>query len=248
MLVAFPMDGGEEGVVEYELCSRRKVNFLHPKLAAQFFAEHDLEVKAKLNWLLLKYPTIHLRFFIERMNYLNYNRYAENSDQNASTNLDQDLRNSRSDKYAKNEPEAKQWIFDVLGLDSVRINEYKAHRLDLIEILKDGELLCKLGSLVSVAANPCSKYKNSKMPFVQMENISFFLKTCEMIGVPHDEIFQTIDLFEAKDPYQIIVTLVSFSRQAHENNPGNFPTLLGPKKVKVKPPIPNKPIRLQQRN
>lgn len=178
------------------------------------------------------------------MNYLNYNRYEQKLEQNANTNLDQDLTNSRHQKYTKSEPEIKHWIFSVLSTPQLTIDEYSSRSLDLIDILKDGELLCKLGKLLEIPNNPCSKYKSSKMPFVQMENISFFLKACELIGISHDEIFQTIDLYERKDPYQIIITLISFSRRANEINSTNFPNVIGPKIVKIKPPVPKKPINL----
>lgn len=178
------------------------------------------------------------------MNYLNYNRYEQKPEQNANTNLDQDLTNSRHQKYTKSEPEIKHWIFSVLSTPQLTIDEYSSRSLDLIDILKDGELLCKLGKLLEIPNNPCSKYKSSKMPFVQMENISFFLKACELIGIPHEEIFQTIDLYERKDPYQIIITLISFSRRANEINSTNFPNVIGPKIVKIKPPVPKKPINL----
>ncbi|CUM48327.1 unnamed protein product [Debaryomyces tyrocola] len=178
------------------------------------------------------------------MNYLNYNRYEQKREQNANTNLDQDLTNSRHQKYTKSEPEVKQWIFSVLSTPQLTIDEYSSRSLDLIDILKDGELLCKLGKFLEIPNNPCSKYKSSKMPFVQMENISFFLKTCEIIGISHDEIFQTIDLYERKDPYQIIITLISFSRRANEINPTKFPNVIGPKIVKIKPTVPKKPINL----
>lgn len=178
------------------------------------------------------------------MNYLNYNRYEQKPEQNANTNLDQDLTNSRHQKYTKSEPEIKHWIFSVLSTPQLTIDEYSSRSLDLIDILKDGELLCKLGKLLEIPNNPCSKYKSSKMPFVQMENISFFLKACELSGIPHEEIFQTIDLYERKDPYQIIITLISFSRRANEINSTNFPNVIGPKIVKIKPPVPKKPINL----
>ena len=178
------------------------------------------------------------------MNYLNYNRYEQKPEQNANTNLDQDLTNSRHQKYTKSEPEVKQWIFSVLSTPQLTIDEYSSRSLDLINILKDGELLCKLGKSLEIPNNPCSKYKSSKMPFVQMENISFFLKTCELIGISHDEIFQTIDLYERKDPYQIIITLISFSRRANEINSTKFPNVIGPRIVKVKPTVPKKPINL----
>lgn len=112
-----------------------------------------------------------------------------------------------------------------------------------MDILRDGILLCQLGNLTNIPNNPCKKFKNSKMPFVQMENISLFLKTCEMVGVPHDEIFQTVDLYDGKDPYQVIVTLISFSRFANQLN-GDIP-VIGPKVAKIKPSVPTKPIRLR---
>lgn len=167
--------------------------------------------------------------------------------QNANTNLDQDLKNSRQSKYQSSEPEVKQWIYNILSIPKDTQTQYSQNNLDLLDILKDGELLCKLGNLLPIDNKPTSKYKNSKMPFIQMENISFFLSTCEIIGIPHDEIFQTVDLFERKDPYQIIITLISFSRKAHDLSPTNFPTLIGPKIVKVKPTIPKKPIGLSSK-
>lgn len=84
------------------------------------------------------------------------------------------------------------------------------------------------------------------MPFVQMENILFFLQFCELVGMAHDEIFQTIDLFERKDPYQVVVTLMAFSRLAHAQKPHVFKTVIGPKAVKVKPQVPVKPLSLKR--
>lgn len=50
----------------------------------------------------------------------------------------------------------------------------------------------------------------------------------------HDEIFQTVDLFEGKDPYQVVVTLMAFSRILHGRKPAVF-RIIGPKPAKVKP-------------
>lgn len=166
------------------------------------------------------------------------------ADQNASTNLDQDLHTSRDTKYRNAETEVSTWIFNTLNIPQNERDQYKKHG-DLIETLKDGYILCRLGDLLGLANSPTRKYKNSKMPFVQMENILFFLKACEQIGVAHDEIFQTVDLFDRKDPYQVIVTLMSFSRRANEVNGLAFPEVIGPKVAKVKPPVPRKPIGLR---
>ena len=166
--------------------------------------------------------------------------------QEASTNLDQDLHSSREAKYQRSQAEVAKWIFNVLRTLPEEQEEYHKRGYDLIEMLKDGSMLCKLGDLLGLPNNPTRKYKSSKMPFVQMENILFFLKTCDMIGITHDEIFQTVDLFERKDPYQVVVTLISFSRKASEINPEAFKEAIGPKIVKVKPPVPHKPITLRK--
>lgn len=164
------------------------------------------------------------------------------SGQNASTNLDQDLHLSRDAKYKKSEAEVKEWIFSTLNVPQQKVQEFEHHQQDLIDILKDGEFLCKLGDL-ALPGGPTKKYKNLRMPFVQMENILFFLQTCEHLEVPHDEIFQTIDLFERSDPYQVIITLISFSRRANEKT-AKIP-VMGPKVVKVKPQVPKKPLSLR---
>lgn len=116
---------------------------------------------------------------------------------------------------------------------------------DLIEILKDGLLLCQIGDLFGLPQSPTAKYRNSRMPFVQMENIMFFLKLCEMVGVSHDEMFQTVDIYERKDPYQVVVTLMALSRLAYTTKPDIFKTVIGPKAVKIKPQVPVKPYKLR---
>ena len=188
------------------------------------------------------------------MSYMNYNRNDQPTklDQNAGTNLDQDLANSRSVRYDNNQMEVKQYLQNILKTEFPDLLSRKFGQefgsIDLMEILKDGEVLCKLGSLLPKSkfpSNPSSKFKNSRMPFIQMENISFFLLACELIGMPHDEIFQTVDLYESKDPYQVIVTLMSFSRIVNQIDSLIFPVVIGPKSSRVKPPVPNKPYKLR---
>lgn len=69
------------------------------------------------------------------------------------------------------------------------------------------------------------------MPFMQMENISHFLKACEQppISLPAHDRFLTVDLFEKKDPAQVLQCLGSFSRAAHALDSSKFPTCIGPK-------------------
>lgn len=160
--------------------------------------------------------------------------------QNANTNLDQDLANSRQVRYQSNQDDVKKYIQTILP----EISDKYEWSEDLAEILRDGAILCKLGAK-AVPNGPCKKYKNSRMPFVQMENILFFLQTCDAMGLQHDEIFQTVDLFELADPYQVIITLMSFSRLANTANAEEFPVVIGPKVVKRRPDVPVKPTKVR---
>ena len=71
------------------------------------------------------------------------------------------------------------------------------------------------------------------MPFIQMENISHFLKACEgpPLNMPAHDRFLTVDLYEGKDPAQVLQCLSAFSRVANATNPAKFPTTLGPRKA-----------------
>lgn len=84
--------------------------------------------------------------------------------------------------------------------------------------------------LVNMAVSPGVKYKQSSMPFVQMENISLFLHACQTapLSLPPHDVFLTVDLYEAKDPAQVLQCLAAFSRRANALEPGKFPRTVGP--------------------
>ncbi|KAK5990204.1 Transgelin [Cladobotryum mycophilum] len=138
------------------------------------------------------------------------------------TSLDKDLRKLRLEKYtpaAANE--ARQWIEDILG--------EKLSSPDLLEGLKDGVALCRLINLA--IPPPGIKFKKSAMPFVQMENISHFLRACQAppLNLQQHDTFLTVDLFEQKDPAQVLQCIGAFSRAANAANPRNIPHPMGPK-------------------
>ncbi|PNY24110.1 Transgelin, partial [Tolypocladium capitatum] len=138
------------------------------------------------------------------------------------TSLDKDLRQMRLDKYtpaAANE--ARTWIEETLGA--------KLPSSDLLEGLKDGVALCKLVNLA--VPPPGVKFKQSAMPFVQMENISHFLRACQVppLNLQQHDTFLTVDLYEQKDPAQVLQCLGAFSRAARAANPSRFPTVIGPR-------------------
>ncbi|KAJ5606326.1 hypothetical protein N7510_009107 [Penicillium lagena] len=136
------------------------------------------------------------------------------------SSLDKDLRNMRLSRYTPQAAaEIRDWIEDVL--------REKLPSQDLLEGLKDGVALCKL---VNLAVSPGVKYKQSPMPFVQMENISHFLRACQMapLNLPPHDVFLTVDLYEAKDPAQVLQCLAAFSRRANALQPSKFPQAVGP--------------------
>ncbi|KAI3336337.1 hypothetical protein HD806DRAFT_2250 [Xylariaceae sp. AK1471] len=138
------------------------------------------------------------------------------------SSLDKDLRRMRLDKYtpaAANE--VRSWIEGVLGS--------RLPSNDLLEGLKDGVALCKLVNLA--VGPPGVKFKQSAMPFVQMENISHFLRACQSppLNLQEHDMFLTVDLYEQKDPAQVLQCLGAFSRAANSVNPSAFPSAIGAK-------------------
>lgn len=95
-----------------------------------------------------------------------------------------------------------------------------------MEVLKDGTAICKVANKI---VPEIAHFKQSRMPFVQMENIASFLRAAGKIGVPHHELFETVDLYEQQNPVQVLITLRALSRHGHERN-SSIP-LLGPKLV-----------------
>jgi hypothetical protein len=69
------------------------------------------------------------------------------------------------------------------------------------------------------------------MPFVQMENIALFLEACRKppFGLQEHDMFLTVDLYESKDPAQVLQCLGAFSRAANRISPSSFPNPIGGK-------------------
>lgn len=67
------------------------------------------------------------------------------------------------------------------------------------------------------------------MPFVQMENIALFLEACKKppFNLQSHDVFLTVDLYESKDPAQVLQCLGAFSRAAHRIQPSIFANQIG---------------------
>ncbi len=91
--------------------------------------------------------------------------------------------------------------------------------------------------LVNLAVRPGVKFKKSAMPFVQMENISHFLRACQEppLNLQQHDMFLTVDLYEQKDPAQVLQCIGAFSRAANSANPSAFPLSIGGRSAAMSP-------------
>ncbi|KAJ3192080.1 Transgelin [Irineochytrium annulatum] len=132
--------------------------------------------------------------------------------------LDRDLQDKQAAKYdPQREKEAKEWIESVLNEPLPSDNFHEA--------LKNGVVLCKL--IGALSPSNAVKYNTSNLAFKQMENISNFLVAAEKVGVKKAELFQTVDLYEAKNMVQVIDFIYALSRNASAT--GYEGPRLGPK-------------------
>jgi len=116
------------------------------------------------------------------------------------------------------EAEVLEWISDVLG--------EKLPSQPFEDVLKNGVVLCRL--MNKIQPNSIKRIKESGTAFQLMENIQAFQAAIKKYGVPHNEIFQTADLFERRNLKQVTLTMLALARitQLHPEYTG--PTI-GPK-------------------
>eukprot|EP00051_Salpingoeca_urceolata_P021486 m.337877 g.337877 ORF g.337877 m.337877 type:complete len:214 (+) comp19808_c0_seq1:137-778(+) len=82
---------------------------------------------------------------------------------------------------------------------------------DFGEALKDGVALCNM--LNKLKPGSCKKPKASKMPFVCMENINSFTDAAKKLGVTDENLFVTVDLWEASNLKQVAQCVVALKRK-----------------------------------
>lgn len=93
------------------------------------------------------------------------------------------------------------------------------------EVLKDGILLCKLANCIKPGI--VKKVNQTSMAFKCMENINAFLDAAKTLGVPAQETFQTVDLWEKQNLNSVVICLQSLGRKAGNHGlPG-----IGPKEA-----------------
>jgi len=83
---------------------------------------------------------------------------------------------------------------------------------NFFEVLKDGQLLCRLVNCIKPGI--IKKINQSQMAFKCMENINAFLEAARDLGVPAQETFQTVDLWERQNLNSVVICLQSLGRKA----------------------------------
>lgn len=117
--------------------------------------------------------------------------------------------------------ECLEWIKTITG-DNINTN---GDMDNFYETLKDGILLCQLVN--DIKEGSVKKINKTRLAFKCMENINAFLEAARALGVPAQETFQTVDLWERQNLNSVVICLQSLGRKA-----GNFgKPSIGPKEA-----------------
>jgi len=107
--------------------------------------------------------------------------------------------------------EVLEWITEVAPEENANIST-SGDMDNFYELLKDGTRLC--GLVNKFKAGIVKRINTSTMAFKCMENINNFLAAATEIGVPSQEQFQTVDLWERQNLHSVVICLQSLGRKA----------------------------------
>lgn len=104
--------------------------------------------------------------------------------------------------------EVMEWINALTGEPSNTSGDPE----NVYQHLRDGTLLCKLANVMQPGT--IKRVQQSQMAFKCMENINSFLDAARAFGVPSQELFQTVDLWEKQNLNAVIICLQALGRKA----------------------------------
>lgn len=108
-----------------------------------------------------------------------------------------------SKRDANLDHEAQEWVEAVIG-------EKFPAGVAYDDALKDGIILCKL--MQKLKPGSIGKITQKGTAFALRENIEQFQKAARAYGVPDNELFQTVDLFEKKNIAQVTLAIHAIGR------------------------------------
>lgn len=126
---------------------------------------------------------------------------------------------SKGDPLAGQKTEILDWMEAVMGEKIPRDQPFE-------KVLKDGIVLCNFANKLKPGSVKKINKKGSN--FALMENLVAFQKQMKKWKVPDEEIFQSVDLFEARNVRQVVMSLLAFARIL-SNTPEYTGPTLGPK-------------------
>lgn len=103
--------------------------------------------------------------------------------------------------------ECLEWVKEITGEPINTSGDMD----NFFEVLKDGVILCKLVN--ALKAGSVKKINESKMAFKCMENINAFTEVAKSMGVPNQETFQSVDLWERQNLNAVVICLQSLGRK-----------------------------------
>lgn len=145
--------------------------------------------------------------------------------------LDAELKRKQEEKYDGDlEKEVVAWIEAITG--------EKKGDASVQDWLMNGRVLCALAEKLKPGSLGGKKVHTSNLPFMKMENITFFTDAARSIGVPESAMFTTPDLYEGKNIGSVVncIYMLGGAVQAH------CPEFTGPKLgVEIKVESKDKP-------
>lgn len=106
-----------------------------------------------------------------------------------------------------------EWIKAIVKDDGIPTN---GQRAKFHEVLKDGQLLCRL--LNAIEPGIVKKIMKPISNFNCMENINQFVTGARKLGVIDEETFQSVDLLEGRDLFSTCVTLQALARKVEKTH------------------------------
>ncbi|XP_045597510.1 myophilin [Procambarus clarkii] len=103
--------------------------------------------------------------------------------------------------------ECLEWIATITGQDFDKSGAAD----NFYEVLKDGQLLCEV--INALKPGQIKKIQKSSMAFKCMENINQFVDGAKACGVPSQETFQTVDLWERQNLNSVVICIQSLGRK-----------------------------------